>query len=147
MFPNWWVFSLVILMISGVALSAVFWLLRYWIQGSRSEAWQRIAESLCFTYREKNAGVLKPYSHFDTFSQGTERASAFVGIRSKWLLALHLRLRPSRRRWRKQAAYHLLGPVRSACASALQHSTGNLAFSTSDKADGKDSRSPIYRAS
>ncbi len=73
-FPDWWVFSLVILMISGVALSAVFWLLRYWIQGSRSEAWQRIAENLGFTYREKNAGVLQPYSHFETFSQGTECA-------------------------------------------------------------------------
>jgi hypothetical protein len=73
-FPDWLVFSLVILMISCVALCGVFWLLKYWIQGSRSEAWQRIAEILGFSYRERDSGVLQPYSHFDTFSHGTERA-------------------------------------------------------------------------
>lgn len=68
------VILLVILMISSVALCAVFWRFKYSIRGSRSEAWQRIAESLGFSYRERDAGALQPYSHFDALSQGTELA-------------------------------------------------------------------------
>ena len=56
-FSHWSIFFLVIL--------AVFWLLKHWIQGSRSDAWQRIAEILGFSYKERDAGVLQPYSHFD----------------------------------------------------------------------------------
>ena len=56
-FSHWSIFLLVILV--------VFWLLKHWIQGSRSDAWQRIAEILGFSYKERDAGVLQPYSHFD----------------------------------------------------------------------------------
>ncbi len=73
-FSDRWVILLVVLMISSVALCAVFWRFKYWIRGSRSEAWQRIAESIGFSYRERDAGALQPYSHFDTLSQGTELA-------------------------------------------------------------------------
>ena len=72
-FPDWTVFSFVILTILGFALGAVFWL-KSRIQASRTVAWQRIAESLGFSYRERDAGALQPYSHFDTLSQGTELA-------------------------------------------------------------------------
>ncbi len=56
-FSHWSIFLLVILV--------VFWLLKHWIQGSRSDAWQRIAEILGFSYTERDTGVLQPYSHFD----------------------------------------------------------------------------------
>jgi hypothetical protein len=73
-FSGWWVFLLVVLIISSAALCEVFWPFKCWMRDSRSEAWQRIAEILGFSYRERDAGVLQAYSHFDTLSDGTELA-------------------------------------------------------------------------
>lgn len=73
-FPDSSAFGLVILVISSVALCGVFGLLKYCIHGSRSQAWQRIAVILGFSYEERDASDLQQYSHWNTFSDGNAHA-------------------------------------------------------------------------
>lgn len=148
-FPDWTVFSFVILTIVGFALGAVFWL-KSRIQGSRTVAWQRIAESLGFSYKERE--TLAPCSRILTLTRSRKvlnspgicwspKQMAFGGASPTTSLSAKMaQTSPKPSAW--------FGPIGSRFrASALQHSAGNLAFSKDDKADVKDCRSPIHRAS